>query len=315
MASKKFTLLLLLVVVGATAGFSQLGGTLDYKDSSKLNKRKLPQYNEWKNNNEAFPPVPRAMGQLSIYGGTNWFNGDCPSLPGWQVGVSYRKALGYVLSLRASVGYGKSRGLDYRPSRYLFNAPALNAYSTANGGPGYYVHNFSAEMITGNLDLVASLNSVMFHKKQSKFNVNVFAGYSPYVYRTTMDYFQGANQRAIYNWSGSQTSNDFFSRPRGDIRSDLKGLLDGNRETYAQVNDRAQNFNDAERTARQWRHAISLGAGLEFRVAPRISLGLDTRFLMTGDDYIDGWHLGAAGAPTSEKDNILFTNFAINFNL
>jgi hypothetical protein len=280
MASKKFTLLFLLVVVGATAGFSQLGGTLDYKDSTKLNKRKLPQYNEWKNNNEAFPPVPKAMGQLSIFGGTNYFNGDCPSLVGWQVGASYRKALGYVVSLRAGISYGKSRGLDYRQSAYLFNAPALNVYSTQLGGPGYYVHNFNAEVINGHLDLVVSLNNVMFHKKQSKFNVNVFAGYSPFVYRTTMDFLTGQNQTQRYDWTRGQSVGDFFGRPRGDIRSDLKDLLDGNRETYAQVNDRAQNFNDSQRTARQWRHAISLGGGLEYR---------SPHFARLGCPFPDDW--------------------------
>lgn len=315
MASKKFTLLVSLVMVGATVGYSQLGGTLDYQDSTKVNKRKLPQYNEWKNNNEAFPPAPRAMGQLSVFGGTNYFNGDCPSLPGWQVGASYRKALGYMFSLRAGISYGKSRGLDYRKNEFLFNNPALNIYSPGQGGTNFYVHNFEAEVINGHLDLVASLNNIMFHRKQSKLNVTLFVGYSPFVYRTKMDVLTGANQTQRYDWTQGQTVGNFFGRSRSDVRSDLKDMLDGDFETYAKVNDRAQNFDDASPTNRQWRHAISAGGGLEYRIAPRISLGFDARFLMTRDDYIDGWYLGTSRALTPDKDNILYTNLSFNFNL
>lgn len=310
MASKKFTLLVSLVIAGATVGYSQLGGGLNYQDSTKINKKKLPQYNEWKNNTNAFPPVPKAMGQLSIYGGTNWFDGDCPSQPGWQVGASYRKALGYILSLRGSISYGESKGMDYRQSRYLYNNNALNVYSTQLGGQGYYVHNFKTTMINGSIDMVASLNNIMFHRSKSKLNATVFVGYSPFVYNTKMDVLAGSSR---YNYTTNAGA--FFGRPRKDVISDLKGILDGDYETYARVNDRSQNFDDPSPSQSQWRHAFSFGGGFEYRIGSRVSLGLDARYLMTNDDYIDGWYLGQAGALTPDKDNILYTNLSINFNL
>ncbi len=320
MASKKFTLLAFLVIGAVSVGYSQLGGVLDYLDSSKINSKKLPQYNEWKSNSKenVFPPVPKAMGQLSIYGGMAYVDGDCPGNPGWNIGASYRKALGYVVSLRGSIGYGVATGLDYRKNGALINNSALSVYekpwagNPTAVGPGWYVANFQTTMITPSIDMIFSFNNIMFHRKSSKFNFYGMIGYTPLIYRTKMDVRNGSSP---YNFASLTSSNaNFFNRPRKDIRSDLKNFFDGSYETYARVNDRSANFDNGSPTQYQVRHSFSTGLGTEFRIASRWSLGLEFKYLFTHDDYIDGW-IYSNGALTPDKDNIIFTNFSLNYNL
>ena len=318
MASKKFTLLAVLVIGAAATGFGQLGGVLDYLDSTKVSSKNLPKYTEWKNNSKSnyFPTKPRSMGQLSVYGGMFMLDSDCPPLPGWNAGVSYRKALGYVVSLRAGIGYAQAKGLDYRKNGNLGNNQVLLQtyslndpnYPTATG-PGYYVHNYKTTLWTPTLDLIVNFNNVMFHKNKSKFALYGLIGYSPIIYKTEMDVLDG--QRA-YNFASLTPA--FFSRPRADIRSDMKNFFDGSYETPARVNDRAQNFGDAAPDKSQLRHTMTTGLGTEFRIASRISLGLEFKYMLTFDDYIDGWYLNNGGL-TPDKDNAMFTNLHINFNL
>jgi opacity protein-like surface antigen len=312
MASKKFTLLVSLVIAGATAGYSQLGGTIDYQDSTKINKKKLPQYNEWKNNSKTnvFPPVPKAQGQLSVYGGLLLTDADAPTEAGYNVGVSYRKALGYVVSIRGGIGYGVVKGLDYKQSAYLYNNPVLTRNYSRPSGPGYYVHSHKTTVWTPSLDMIFSLNNIMFHRAKSKFNFYGLVGWTPLIYQTKLDALNGS---APYNYNN--LSQNFFARPRKDIRSDLKNFFDGDYETDAVVRSREPNFDQSGNGKPQIRHSFNLGGGMEFRIASRMSLGLEFKYIMANDDYIDGWYLGQAGALTPEKDNLFVTNLHINFNL
>lgn len=320
MASKKVTLLAILVMVVSSGAFAQLGGVLDYQDSTKIKSKKLPQFNEWKSNSKSnfFPPAPRAMGQLSVNGGLMLMDGDCPTSPGFNVGVSYRKALGYVVSLRAGINYGQAKGMDYRKNGNLGNSRALDVYKDPNPlnpdrvGPGWYVHSFKSDIFTPSLDLIINFNNVMFHRKNSKFAFYGLVGYTPTIYRTKLDALAGAR---AYGFNQLETNNaNFFFRSRKDIRSDLKDFFDGEYETFANVNDRSPNFNNAGNDKFQIRHSINVGIGTEFRIASRMSLGFELKQIFTRDDYIDGWFLNNGGL-TPDKDNLLFSNLFINFNL
>lgn len=312
----------MVLVIGAVAsGFGQLGGVLDYLDSTKVSSKNLPKYNEWKNNSKSnyFPTKPRSMGQLSVYGGMFYIDGDAPGVPGWNAGVTYRKALGYVVSYRVGLGYGSAKGLDYRKNGNLGNNNVLlQNYSMPNTGypnakgPGWYVHSFKTTVWTPTIDLIVNFNNIMFHKNKSKFGLYGLIGYTPMVYKTELDALNGSS---AYNFAALTTNNpQFFNRPRADIRSDLESFFDGDYETPAAVNDRAQNFGDSEAGKSQFRHSFNAGFGTEFRIASRVSLGLEFKYLFSFDDYIDGWFLNNGGL-TPDKDNTIFTNLHINFNL
>ena len=312
MASKKHALLMILMLCGASFGWAQLGGVHNYMDSSYVSSRNMAQHNEWKNNsrNQNFPARPRDMWQLGILGGLFMVNGDVPALPGWNAGLSIRKSLGYVISLRGSITYGEAKGLDYRKNSFLENNPALSVYGSTSG---FYVANFKTTAITPSLDAIFSLNNIMFHKKQSKLNLYALFGYSMFTYKTQLDVLNGTTP---YNFASLNVA--FFSRKRKDIRSDLKNFFDGTYETDAVVHDRRPNFTQAGNGKYNFRHSIDFGVGLEYRLSKRTSLGLEAKYVKTDDDYIDGYFVGGSGAgssPTPDKDNLLFTNLSLNFNL
>lgn len=317
MASKKFTLMATMVLAAAISGYGQLGSVLDYLDSSKISSKKLPQFNEWRSNSKTnfFPPVPRHMGQLGIHGGYFFIDGDCPPLPSWNIGLSYRKALGYAVSLRGSVNYAQAKGLDYRDENAnMGNNPALSIYNapspgTPNVGPGWYIHSYKSNIITPSLELVVNLNNIMFHRSSSKFAHYAFVGYAPVVYRTRLN---ARNGNAAYAFGSLRPT--FFERSRRDIRSDLKNFFDDSYETIATVDDRRPNFGNSGNGAWQIRHSASFGLGTEYRIAKRMSLGFEFKFIFTQDDYIDGWFLNN-GDLTPDKDNLHFTNLYLNFNL
>ena len=326
MASKKYTLLASLLFAAATGGFAQLGGVVDYKDSSKVTRSGMAQQNEWRNNSktQSFPAKPRDMWQVGLYGGMFLIDGDVPSLPGWNVGLQVRKALGYVISLRGQVGYGETKGLDYRRNANLLNNPALSVYAVpgspnstpASRGPGWYVANYKSKAITPSVDALISLNNIMFHKKQSNFNVYALIGYTAFIYQTKIDALNGNSAYNYQNLPGLTTGVPrFFDRPRKDIRSDLKNFFDGTYETNAVVNDRRQNFDDAGSSQFQIRHSFDFGAGLEYRIGARTSIGAEAKWVRTDDDYLDGWYLNQNNGNTAEHDNVLFTNVSINYNL
>jgi len=318
MASKKYTLLTSLMLAAAVGGFSQLAGVVDYKDSSKVPAKRMAQQNEWRNNSktQVFPARPRDMWQLGVYGGLFMIDGDCPPLPGWNVGLQVRKSLGYVFSVRGQVGYGQTKGLDYRINNNFSNNAVLDVYRvpTPQGpgsGPGWYIHNYKTTAITPSVDILASLNNIMFHKKSNKVNIYVLGGFTELIYQTKLDALNG---NAPYNYGTMNSA--FFGRERKEIRDDLKDFFDGDYETNARVNDRRPNFDNAESDAWQIRHSWDIGLGTEFRLSSKMSLGLEAKYVLSPDDYLDGWiYQGGTAALTSENDNLLFGNISLNFNL
>lgn len=308
MASKKFTLLAVLVIGAATSGICQLGGVIDYLDSTKVSSKNLPKYNEWKNNSKTnyFPTKPRSMGQLALNGGLFMVNGDVEAGPGWNLGLSYRKALGYVVSARVGVNYATQKAIDYRKSGDLGNSKVLTQAYSQPQGPGWYVHSYKAEVWSPTVDFLFNLNNVMFHKNKSKFGIYGLAGYTALIYQTDLDALRGSS---AYNFASLNDA--FFARPRKDIRSDLKDFFDGDFETPATVNDRSASFG-TKPDSYQIRHSLNMGLGTEFRVASRVSLGLELKYTMTFDDYIDGWFVNTA---SQAKDNLIYTNLFINYNL
>lgn len=309
MASKKYLLSAALMLGAVSGSWAQLGGTHNYMDSSYIPARKMAQQNEWRNNSkdQNFPARPRDMWQVGVTGGLFMIDGDVPALPGWNAGISIRKALGYVVSLRGSVTYGVTKGLDYRRNFNFGNLP-MGAGGYAGQG---YVHASRTEAINPALDLLVSLNNIMFHSKQNKLNIYAGAGYSPFAYRTSLNVMNGSN--APYNFSSVN-----FGLKRKDIRNAIKDILDDSYETDARVNDRTQNFGEGNRGRFNFRHSWSALVGAEYRLSSRASLTFDFRYVFTHDDYVDGWiYQGGPNTQvtTSNTDNAIYTNLGINFNL
>ena len=311
---KLFTLFILFILGVSAQG--QLGGTHNYLDTAYISQRNLSQQQDFLNNSHNFPSKPRNMWQLGVFVGFPWVDGDAPlalhgagsgiSSYAHGIGLSLRKSLGYVISLRGSLSYYNMVGLDYQRNRNFNNHPVIQ--QTYAPLPRGYFHNNRTQAIIPSLEALFSLNNIMFHNKQGRWNLYGMVGYSALMYRTKMDVLD-ANGGA-YPFASIVTE----GVSRQDIRDELKALLDGNFETIGETNDRRPEVGDFN-----LRHSFTAGLGLEYRVGRKSSLGMEYKRIMSRDDYVDGWfrQSGDLANPvmTSEYDNIGFVSLGMNFNL
>jgi OOP family OmpA-OmpF porin len=318
MASKKYTLIAGLMLAAATSGFSQLGGVVDYKDSTKVPASRLAQQNEWRGNSltQSFPARPRDKWQVGIYGGYFSVDGDVPPsslVPGFNVGLQARKALTYVFSVRGSVGYGQTKGLDYRQQTNFNNLPQPVRKLYVQSESKFYVSNFKTTAFTPSIDVLASLNNIAFHRKSNWFNVYVLAGYTGVFYQTKIDALKGNTPYTFQNI-------DFGTKGYREIQKELKNVFDGTYETYANYTKRRSAGTDGGNGPTKiekyhLRNGLDLGGGLEFKIASNASIGLEAKYIFTGDDNIDGVTYLYSGGPTPKNDGLFFGNLSVNFNI
>src|SRR6476646_7216322 len=115
MASKKYMLILGILCLFQFASFGQRTDAATYwGDSTKIATKNMPQYNEFMNNQYPYPAKPRSMWELGLSVGPSMIFGDISPRLGYVGGISLRKALSHVLSLRFGYTGSFNYGLDYR---------------------------------------------------------------------------------------------------------------------------------------------------------------------------------------------------------
>src|SRR6478736_10334056 len=102
MASKKYILVMALVVLLQSVGLAQTEWGWDWKDTSKISVKNLPQHNEFLNNQYPYPAKPRSMWELGLSGGASFIFSDIDPEFGYGGGLSARKSLGHIFSVRGS---------------------------------------------------------------------------------------------------------------------------------------------------------------------------------------------------------------------
>jgi len=314
MASKKYTLLTLLMSLGLSGVFAQMAGGIDYMDSSKFSAKKMAQYNEWANGlaSSPFAPKPRDAWQLGVFGGYAPMFGDVNTADGWNAGISARKSIGYVVSIRPSIQYRKVTGLSYERQGNIRNIPVTPRLQYELAGLRSYVHSFQSEMLIPSVDFLFSLNNIMFHRKQSNYNYYLLAGYSAVIYETGIEVLD--NQGRAHDYAGVD-----FNGKRKDIKDQLKSYYDSrggqDYETQATIRPRRSNLNDAEGNT-SLRHAFNAGAGVERRLGDIVTLSAEFKYTsMWSEDWVDGYAIGLANAYTSSSDNLFSASLGVNFNL
>ncbi len=194
MASKKYTLLAAMLV------FLQLAGTAqtktdwgwDWKDSSKVPTKSLPQYNEFLNNQFPYPPKPRNAWELGISVGNAFILGERPIFAKNQFGGSYtgglvaglslRKALGHVMSVRGTLNWSTTSIPSY-------NTVANKQVATKNN------------TLMGSVDAIFSLNTASHYRGNPKVNLYVLGGYSLIATQFKVRQANGDYRLAYYNKS------------------------------------------------------------------------------------------------------------------
>ncbi len=163
MASKKYILAAALIALIQTVGSAQTDWGWDWKDTSKIAVKNLPQHNEFLNNQYPYPAKPRSQWEFGIGLGAAYIFGDVSGKIGFGGSLSLRKALSHVFSLRASyTGLATSSLLSGNP-------PA----AVPIGSRGYKNQTHMLGM-----DLIASLNSISHYRGNPKADLYLLAGYS-----------------------------------------------------------------------------------------------------------------------------------------
>ena len=228
----------------------------DFRDSSKIPTRRLPQQSQFLNNDYPYPAKPRSMWELGFSAGNSMIFGDIKAKADLGGGITLRKAISHTFSYR--IGYFGSYNQGYG-----------SGYQASTGKIPYQNHTHM-----GALDLIISLNPNSRYRGNPKTNIYVLAGYSLVAAKVFTQMPTGGTQ--IDNGYGTFYG---FNEPNNS-----SGLFPGI-ETFGgnEVNGR-----------KGWSlmNAASAGAGISFKVSRKINIGLEQRFTAGSYDFLDGYRGG-----------------------
>lgn len=311
MASKKFSGLFGLLCLFVYGGFAQIGSSYDIQDSSVIPSKRLPQHTEFMNNAYPFPAKPRNQSELGIKVGVVSIAGDVRSrFPGLGAAIHWRKALGYVFSLRVEGGFGTTKGLNFQPSGNWTKNSAWTGKGYAPGSTVFY--NYKTNMYDLSVQGVVTLNNIRFHRSKTGFNAYAFAGIGGFIWDTKVDALDGNTPyTALFNSVNTQYGpNQFAFKDRKDIRKALKDGLDGDYETEGQEdNGQPKLFGEP------FKPVVNMGLGIAFKLNKKLSLAFEDKLSMMKSDLLDGnqWQENDASSPahlaTAQTRDYDLTNF------
>jgi OmpA-OmpF porin, OOP family len=193
MAIKKYTLLVAVLVMLQIAGNAQTKTDWgwDWKDSSKVPTKSVPQYNEFLNNQFPYPVKPKNQWELGVSVGFSQVGGDLTSKLGLGASISARKSLSHVFSLR----------------------PILTINRATGSG---WADDYQTNVTTLGIDGIASLNTIRNYSGNPKTNIYVLAGVA----------VMGANVKTRVGNSGGYPT-DFRPRNTDNLITTLGTKVNG----------------------------------------------------------------------------------------
>lgn len=228
----------------------------DWRDSSKIPTRRLPQHSEFLNNQYPYPAKPRSMWELGFSAGNSMIFGDIKSKADVGGGITLRKALSHTFSYR--LGYFGSYNQGYG-----------SGYQSQTGKVPY--QNWTH---MGGLDLIISLNPNSHYRGNPKTNVYLLAGYSLVAAKVFTQVQSG----------GTQIDKGYSTFYAFNQSNNNSGLFPG-----------IETFGGKEVNGRKgWSllNAASAGAGIAFKVSKKMNIGLEQRFTAGSYDFLDGFRGG-----------------------
>lgn len=182
MASKKNVLLMVtLMGLFQTMSFAQTSSDWgwNWTDSSKIPTQRIPQYNEFLNNQFPYPAQPRDQWELGIGLGLPVLSNDFDNSFGFGGTVTLRKAINHTFSLRPYISYysnsGSGTGL-VNPAN-LLGASQSVAYKNNSFHFG--------------VDVLTSLNTSSYYRGNPKANLYLITGFEVYSANTTQSLNNG----------------------------------------------------------------------------------------------------------------------------
>ncbi len=309
MENKKYSLFIgMLCLLGAASfaqdGSAKVGTVYNVLDSSFYSTKNLPQFNEFRNNANPFPPKPRNQWEIGIKGGAFNIIGDVPSSISGGFGVHIRKALGYVFSLRLEYAYGFAKGLNWQPRVGGFSKPFADA-----GYTGLIYDNYKTKVQDLSLETLISLNNIAFHKAKSNINVYALLGVGASISDVKVNALNGTTR---YNFAGIQGGN--FDNKK-DTKKALKNLMDDTYESTGELSNKATLFD------KPFGPTASFGGGIAFKLAKKVNIAIEDRVILPFTDLADGqrWQNVGVGQNghvlTGRADIYNYATVGLNLNL
>ncbi len=336
---------------GSTNGGYMSGGYSIY-DSSVVPNRSSGQQNEFLNNNYSFPAKPRNMIEVGISTGIATISGDVSSRPftAPNFGITVRKSLGYLFSLRAAYLNTTMKGQNWKASAaFSKNAPLTysgyyapfrtaagpivvasfpnGVYTTRSSRADYVYYNYKTKLQDLSLQGIFTFNNVRFHKAKTGIIIYGGGGIGASLYRTKINALgaDGKNYAGLYNAVQAKYANEpNLYKKRKDIRKDLNdGIagfagMDDTYETDAQSN-RGFNATRPGVDKKTLKPSGNVLAGIAFKLGKRINLAIEDRFTFVKTDLLDGqqWQEQPDSDPaeTRDFDSYNYASVGLNFNL
>ncbi|GAB5550561.1 MAG: hypothetical protein Sapg2KO_01520 [Saprospiraceae bacterium] len=228
-------------------------------------------------------------------------NGEVEPAAGFAFGFFLEKPLVPAFSIRLYGGMGNMRGQDLNPSQNWLNHPSWNGtlnplvdYREANAN--FIFANYQTNYLEAGLQGKFIFTQLPFFKNQSNFDVYLSGGIGLMQFETKID-AQGIDQ-AIYDFTNILLSPATTTQ----ILAGLNQVQDGNYETRTQA-------------GQQTTPLYQIGAGLDWRVHPSISLSLNYRFSWTNTDVLDSYQWDANNNIDGQNDAQHYTSIGLSYNI
>ncbi len=310
------------------------------------------QHKEWRAGNTKYPSKPRDMWELGLHAGILTISGDVNPwrpLPGYAFGLSLRKSLGYVVSVRFTGHYGVTCGVNFQPNiagayanKQLSNVgdtgygkqtwvvPGQLPFSVGSGLPWFA--NFKNNYFEGAIQGIITLNNLKFHKERNKWDLFLIGGGGLNAYTLHYDALDGdGNTYAEFQDLRVALSDGTYDRDTREGRRAVRErlineILDGDFETPGEVWGNLWNFaggSDKDGAAALVGKALAnAGVGFGYHLSDRVTLALEYQVTFSDDDLLDGYRwAGTSAAPyadvdfTRDVDVPHYKNLRLNFHL
>jgi len=329
MLSKKYKLLLGVLMLMGSSVFAQMDPGYNVKDSSVIPSKRLPQYNEFWNNQYNFPAKPRNMWEVGASITSPTESSDVPAkIPTLGFEAHVRKAIGYLFSLRLQYVNGYAEGQSWQPSTEGFQFNSAWTQSGYKAGDIVY-YNYKANIQDLSLQGLFTLNNIRFHKQKTGFTIYAGGGIGLTAFKTMVNTGSNATSTTpqyetlfqdVYQTYGASYAN------RNKIRKALEDGIDGQAGEGSNYNTPAQS--DA---GGRWPGIFSgytlkpsgtVVFGMAYKLGKRVNIALEDRITFLKTDLLDGqqWQEAAANGTavnvtTGDFDSYNVLSLGLNFNL
>jgi outer membrane protein OmpA-like peptidoglycan-associated protein len=289
--------------------------------AKKIPKGRMDQFEDFQVGKTDFPARPRNMWELGISGGIAQVSGDVRSnywgrgkdhWPSLSYGIHVRKALGYVMSLRAEYIRGIAYGQNWQPSSGIDRNPVLNGQQNPDlnyaDSPGVVYHNYKTQINDLSVQAVLTLNNIKYHKDRNRVGLNVIAGFGLANYATFIDQLDADGN--LYDYSAARALGGGEFEDRGAVLDALAEIYDGEYETAAEGQSARPSLLD-----RTYRPVLTGGAGVHILISPRFSMALEHKVKLTNDDLLDGQRWEETNTLSRDFDTYHYSSLHLNIHL